>query len=89
MSTPALAHGRGAGNRQQDAPTVQAAPGLKSHAAASKLQVQSTKFVPQHFPFQPLPPPNGQPPFRFEILRRQRNQITAIRLTPPPLEEGK
>ncbi len=27
--------------------------------------------------------------FRFEILRRQRNQITAIRLTPPPLEEGK
>lgn len=27
--------------------------------------------------------------FRFEILRRQRNQITAIRVTPPPLEEGK
>ena len=25
--------------------------------------------------------------FRFEILRRQRNQITAIRLTPPPLEQ--
>jgi acid phosphatase type 7 len=67
MSTPALAHGRGAGNRQQDAPTVQAAPGLKSHAATSKLQVQSRKFVPQHFPFQPLPPPNGQPPFRFDL----------------------
>ena len=27
--------------------------------------------------------------FRFEILRRQRNQITAIRVTPPPLEAGK
>ncbi|HUI16619.1 MAG TPA: HlyC/CorC family transporter [Alphaproteobacteria bacterium] len=27
--------------------------------------------------------------FRFEILRRQRNQITAIRVTPPPLEGGK
>ena len=27
--------------------------------------------------------------FRFEVLRRQRNQITAIRITPPPLEEGK
>lgn len=27
--------------------------------------------------------------FRFEILRRQRNQITAIRITPPPLEQGK
>jgi Mg2+/Co2+ transporter CorB len=25
--------------------------------------------------------------FRFEILRRQRNQITAIRLTPPPRRE--
>lgn len=25
--------------------------------------------------------------FRLEILRRQRNQITAIRLTPPPLEQ--
>jgi Mg2+/Co2+ transporter CorB len=27
--------------------------------------------------------------FRFEILRRQRNQITAIRVTPPPIEGGK
>jgi len=27
--------------------------------------------------------------FRFEILRRQRNQITLIRVTPPPLEGGK
>jgi Mg2+/Co2+ transporter CorB len=27
--------------------------------------------------------------FRFEIVRRQRNQITQIRVTPPPLEEGK
>jgi Mg2+/Co2+ transporter CorB len=27
--------------------------------------------------------------FRFEILRRQRNQITALRVTPPPVEQGK
>ncbi|HUC61563.1 MAG TPA: HlyC/CorC family transporter [Alphaproteobacteria bacterium] len=27
--------------------------------------------------------------FRFEIVRRQRNQITQIRVTPPPLESGK
>jgi Mg2+/Co2+ transporter CorB len=27
--------------------------------------------------------------FRFEILRRQRNQVTALRITPPPLEQGK
>lgn len=27
--------------------------------------------------------------FRFEIVRRQRNQITQIRVTPPPLEQGK
>ena len=25
--------------------------------------------------------------FRFEIMRRQRNQITLIRVTPPPEEE--
>jgi len=26
--------------------------------------------------------------FRFEILRRHRNQITALRVTPPEPEEG-
>jgi acid phosphatase type 7 len=31
------------------------------------MQVQATHFVPQHFSFQPLPPPNGQPPFRFDL----------------------
>jgi acid phosphatase type 7 len=31
------------------------------------LPVQSTHFVAPHFPFQPLPAPNGQPPFRFDL----------------------
>jgi hypothetical protein len=67
MSRHALAQGRGAGNRPQPAATTPAAHGFKSHAANSKLPVQSTRFVPQHFPFQPLPPPNGKPPFRFDL----------------------
>jgi hypothetical protein len=31
------------------------------------MPVQNARFVPQHFPFQPLPPPNGAPPFRFDL----------------------
>lgn len=69
MSKHALAGGRGAGNRHHQASGSDTARGFKSHAAESKLQVQSKQFVPQHFPFQPLPPPNGQPPFRFDLSR--------------------
>jgi acid phosphatase type 7 len=67
MSRHALTHGRRAGNRHQHHANVTAHQERKSHAAGAKLQVQSRHFVPQHFPFQPLPTPNGQPPFRFDL----------------------
>jgi calcineurin-like phosphoesterase family protein len=31
------------------------------------MAVQSQHFVPQHFPFQPLPTPLGQPPYHFDL----------------------
>lgn len=31
--------------------------------------MQSHQFVAPHFPFQPLPPPNGTPPFRFDLTQ--------------------
>jgi len=71
MSRHALAHGRGGGNRHHHATNVAAAPGRKSHAEGSKLQVQSKHFVDPHFPFQPLPTPNGEPPFRFDLKTRK------------------
>lgn len=67
MSKHVLAHGRGAGNRRHVASAASAAPTFKSHATASPLPVQSKHFVLPHFPFQPLPPPNGQPPFHFDL----------------------
>jgi acid phosphatase type 7 len=82
MSRHRLNQNRGTGNRHQQAGHVQSGhghpahgnvshqqvpQGYKSHGAGSPLPVQNKKFVPQHFPFQPLPPPNGQPPFRFDL----------------------
>jgi hypothetical protein len=68
MSKHVLAPGRGAGNRQPStSSTARNIEPFKSHAANSQLQVQSKHFVPPHFPFQPLPPPLGQPPFRFDL----------------------
>src|SRR5208282_3133216 len=69
MSKHDLAKGRGAGNRHPNAPAQPHAGGFKSHAGGSQLQVQSRGFVPQHFPFQPLPPPNGELPFRFDLSK--------------------
>jgi acid phosphatase type 7 len=34
---------------------------------AAKMPVQSKHFVDPHFPFQPLPPPLGKPPFHFDL----------------------
>jgi hypothetical protein len=72
MSVHKFSRGRGGGNRQHQAsnhpassPKKAAAP--KSHAANSTLQVQSAGFVAPHFPFQPLPTPNGPPPYRFDL----------------------
>jgi len=82
MSRHRLNHNRGAGNRHQQAGHVQSGHGypahgnvshqhvqqeFRSHGTGSPLPVQQKKFVPQHFPFQPLPPPNGQSPFRFDL----------------------
>jgi hypothetical protein len=39
----------------------------KSHGTGSPLPVQNATYVPQHFPFQPLPTPNGKTPFRFDL----------------------
>ncbi len=64
MSKHVLAPGRGAGNQR---PQASAAPTTQSHATNSVLAVQSTHFVAPHFPFQPLPPPLGKPPFRFDL----------------------
>ena len=70
MSKHAPAHGRSAGNRHRHASGSHAtAHAHKSHAAQSKLQVQSKHFVAPHFPFQPLPPPNSKPPFRFDLTQ--------------------
>ena len=63
MSKHVLAQGRGAGNRKQAPPPTP----TSSRAANSPLQVQSKHFVDPHFPFQPLPPPLGKPPFRFDL----------------------
>lgn len=69
MSKHVLAHGRGAGNRRKyvAATASHEASGYKSHADNSKMPVQSKHFVDPHFPFQPLPPPLGKPPFRFDL----------------------
>ena len=81
MSRYRLNHGRGAGNRHQlpgHAPSTHGKPAhgnaghqktkhFTSHGAGSPLPVQNATFVPQHFPFQPLPTPNGSPPFRFDL----------------------
>jgi acid phosphatase type 7 len=72
MSRHAFTRGRGAGNRPSGSHTSSAhpthpAPAHVSHATGAKLPVQSTHFVAPHFPFQPLPAPNGQPPFRFDL----------------------
>jgi hypothetical protein len=73
MNQHAFRKGRGAGNREPHAP---AAPpqssaakthGHHSHATGSKIPVQSKGFVDPHFPFQPLPAPNGLAPYRFDL----------------------
>lgn len=64
MSKHRFTHGRGAGNRRHHGAHATAST---SHAAGAKLPVQSTHFVAPHFPFQPLPTPNGSVPYRFDL----------------------
>lgn len=67
MSQHAFTAGRGAGNRIPAAASGATAQGGTSHAANAKLPVQSHGFSLPHFPFQPLPTPNGKPPFHFDL----------------------
>jgi acid phosphatase type 7 len=67
MSKHVLAPGRGAGNRRKYPPAQADISGFKSHAENAKMPVQSKHFVAPHFPFQPLPPPLGKAPFRFDL----------------------
>ena len=71
MSRYGLAQGRRAGNRQLATPEpVQEAGGaFASHAAHSPLRVQndSAAVTLPHYPFQPLPTPRGQAPYRFDL----------------------
>jgi hypothetical protein len=50
--------GKGRGQRQSHIPPI-SGDGFRVQAAAA--------FKPPHFPFQPLPPPNGPFPFRFDL----------------------
>jgi acid phosphatase type 7 len=67
MTKHVLAHGRSAGNRRQYPAAAPATGAFKSHATNSTLPVQSAQFVAPHYPFQPLPPPLGKPPYRFDL----------------------
>ncbi len=67
MTRHILAPGRGAGNRHHHQSVGNAGGIFTSHAAGAKIPVQSKKFVPPHYPFQPLPTPLGAPPYRFDL----------------------
>ncbi|MBV9769169.1 MAG: metallophosphoesterase [Bryobacterales bacterium] len=48
----------------------QGAKGRRSHqppVSSSTFRVQTTEFELPHYPFQPLPPPNGPAPYRFDL----------------------
>ena len=49
--------GKGAGKRQSHTPPV----------AGPKLQIQAAGIKLPHYPFQPLPTPNGPSPYRFDL----------------------
>ncbi len=51
--------GKGQGKRQSHVPPV----------TGSGFSTQAGKFVAPHFPFQPLPKPNGPAPYRFDLAQ--------------------
>ena len=82
MSRHRLNQNRGAGNRHQQAGHVQSGHGHPAHGNVSHQQVQhgiqiarrrfavagpATEIRAAAFPVPTLPPPNGQPPFRFDL----------------------
>jgi hypothetical protein len=67
MTRHILAPGRGADNRHHQHLATEPASSFTSHATGARIPVQAKKFVPPHYPFQPLPTPLGAPPFRFDL----------------------
>src|SRR5579859_630384 len=67
MSRHALTSGRGAGHRRQFPDNN--APTIGPRATGSAMPVQSSHFVAPHYPFQPLPEPNGPAPYRFDLTQ--------------------
>lgn len=51
--------GKGTGKRQSHIPPIA--------TTSAQFPVQATQFQDPHFPFQPLPPPNGPAPYRFDL----------------------
>ena len=82
--------GFGAGKRLSHKPPI--APGAAPARAAAKAVAKqrrtdfpvqaaaTTQFQLPHYPFQPLPPPNGTPPFRFDLSQLlSANDVTRIK----------
>jgi hypothetical protein len=57
MSSHVFKTGRRAGKRHSHIPPV----------TAPKFTAQADRFVAPQYPFQPLPPPNGPSPYRFDL----------------------
>jgi acid phosphatase type 7 len=62
MSKHSFTDGRGAGNRVFGSARLPT-----SHTVNAIMPVQTSRFVAPHFPFQPLPSPNGPPPYHFDL----------------------
>jgi hypothetical protein len=63
MANRTYTTGRGADRRQSHQAPRTATDGGK------KLHVQTSHFVDPHYPFQPLPTPNGPAPYRYSLAR--------------------
>jgi acid phosphatase type 7 len=66
--------GKGPGNRQSHKPPIQGTPAPAKGKPATDAKGRRTDFPVQaestqlpHYPFQPLPPPNGPAPYRFDL----------------------
>jgi hypothetical protein len=69
-SSHSFSTGKGHGKRQSHIPPI----------SGAKLQVRAKGFQDPHFPFQPLPPPNGKAPYRFDLSQLlSAGDITSIK----------
>src|SRR5579862_4164591 len=64
--------GKGSGPRQSHIPPIS--------TDGVSFPVQASEYHPPHFPFQPLPPPNGPAPYRFDLSQLvSANDMAAIK----------